>query len=79
MIASKKKFLNQWQEINCTVNVNGDPGILPKSQAVIRKALVRFDEKSEEGNCATQIPSVYLSRIVNRVVLSYTKLFLVTP
>ena len=37
--------------------MDGVTGNLAKSQAAIRGALERFEEKSEGGNCATQSPS----------------------
>jgi hypothetical protein len=56
VIAAKKNFLTQWQVVSCRVNVDGVTRNLAKSQAAIREASERFEEKSEGGNCATQSP-----------------------
>ena len=45
-IAAKRNNLNQWQVVSCRVNVDGVTGNLAKSQAAIRGALERFEEKS---------------------------------
>ena len=57
VIAAKKNYSTQWQVVNCRVNVDGVRGILAKSQALTKRAKVRFEEKSEGGNCATHSPS----------------------
>ena len=57
VIATKKNFSTQWQVVSCRVNVDGVTGNLAKSQAAIRGALERLEEKYEGGNCATQSPS----------------------
>ena len=45
------------------VNVGDVIGLLAKTQAARRKLRKRFEEKSEEGNCATHCQVDYLSRI----------------
>ena len=47
MIAAKKNYSTQWQVVNCRVNVDGVRGILAKSQALTKRAKVRFEEKSK--------------------------------
>ena len=47
VIAAKKNYSTQWQVVNCRVNVDGVRGILAKSQALTKRAKVRFEEKSE--------------------------------
>ena len=70
VIAAKKNCLTQWQVVICRVNVDGVKGNLAKSQAVIRRAKVRFAEKSEGEIILPKVQIGYLSRIVNRIVLS---------
>ena len=50
MIAAKEYHLTQWQVVNCRVYVDGVRGHLAKSQAHKKRAKVRFEEKSEEGD-----------------------------
>ena len=47
--------------------MDGVTGNLAKSQAAIREAEVRFEEKSEGGVALPRVKVDYLSRIVNRV------------
>ena len=56
MISAKKPFMNQWQVVNCRVNVGNVIGYFAKSQTASWKAIGRFEEKSEGGNCTTQSP-----------------------
>ena len=51
----------------CRVNVDGVRGYLAKSQAVIRRAKERFEEKSEGEIVLPKVKFGYLSRIVNLV------------
>ena len=57
MIAAKKNCLTQWQVVICRVNVDGVKGNLAKSQAVLKRAKVRFEEKSEWGDYIAQGPN----------------------
>ena len=53
---AKKNCLNQWQVVSCSYIVDGVTGVLAKSQAAKKGALVRFEKKSE-GEVATQSQS----------------------
>ena len=70
VITTKKNFLNQWEVVNCRVNVGDVIGDLAKSQAASWKARGRFVEKSEGGNCTTHSQVGNLSRLEFRLVLS---------
>ena len=70
VITTKKNFLNQWEVFNCRVNVGDIIGDLAKSEAASWKAKGRFLKKSEGGYCTTHSQVGYLSRKVNRFVLS---------
>ena len=50
--------------------MDGVTGNLAKSQAAIREAEVRFEEKSEGEIALPTVRVDYLSKVVNRVVLS---------
>ena len=67
VVTAKKNDLNQWEVVNCRVNVGDVIGDLAKSQAVRRKARVRFEEKSEGENSTTHSQVGYLSRAEARV------------
>ena len=58
MISAKKHFMNQWQVVNCRVNVGNVIGYFAKSQTASWKAIGRFEEKSEGGNFTTQSPGL---------------------
>ena len=55
--AAKKFCLTQWQVVSYRVNVEGEKGNLAKSQAVLKRAKVRFEEKSEWGDYIAQGPN----------------------
>ena len=54
---AKKNYLTQWQVVSCSVKLDRVTGILAKSQAPLREALERFEEKSEGGSSATRSSS----------------------
>ena len=57
MSTAKKNYLTQWQVVSCSVKLDRVTGILAKSQAPLREALERFEEKSEGGSSATHSSS----------------------
>ena len=65
MSTAKKNYLTQWQVVSCSVKLDRVTGILAKSQAALREALERFEEKSEGEVILPRAQIGYLSRIVN--------------
>ena len=70
VISTEKNFVTQWQVVSCSVKLDGVTGLLAKSQAAIREAYERFEEKSEGEIDQPTVRVDNLSKIVYRFVLS---------
>ena len=70
VITTEKNCLNQWQVVSCSFKLDGVTGILAKSQAAIREALERLEGESEGEIDLPTVQVDYLSKIVNKFVLS---------